>query len=214
MLGFEFMGRNGWIGFVFLALYACTPQGDPALGKTGFKDNFERDDIGELWLNTGGNYTIRQGALRTQGSRNHPLWLRRTLPQNVRIEFTARSESPDGDIKVEVFGDGVSKAESTSYTASGYVVIFGGWRNTLNVIARKDEHGSDRVVGPKQPVEMSHTYAMKIERRGQELSVFADGKELARMKDSQALTGKGQDHFGFNNWDAEIWFDNLTISPL
>ena len=41
----------------------------------------------------------------------------------------ASSESPDGDIKFEVFGDG-AKHES------GYIAIFGGWQNRLNIIAR------------------------------------------------------------------------------
>lgn len=191
----------------------CTPQGDPGLG-AGFEDRFERAELGDVWNNTGGAYTIRNGQLRIKGARNKPLWLRRTLPHDVRVEFDVRSESPEGDIKVELFGDGVSKAERVSYTATGYVIIFGGWNNTLNVLARLDEHGEDRAVGPTYKVVQGKTYPMKIERRGATIKVWAGERELCSMTDARPLSGVGHDHFGFNNWQSELWFDNLRITPL
>ena len=195
-------------------LPACTPQGDPAISAEGFSDDFDRKDIGGDWLSTGGPYSIRDGLLRVKGARNKPLWLRRTLPRDVRITFDVRSESPDGDIKIELFGDGVSKAEHESYTATSYVVIFGGWLNTKNVIARLDEHGDDRVVGRPYKVAQGKTYHMKIERRGDTLRAWADDHELATMTDPKPLEGPGHDHFAFNNWQAELFFDNLRIEPL
>ncbi len=202
------------ISAVLAAVTACTPQGDPAIGSTGFADNFDEPKLGEHWHNTGGPYRIRDGMLHVRGARNKPLWLRRRLPRDVRIEFDARSDTPDGDIKVEVFGDGVSKAEKDSYTATSYVVIFGGWNNSLNVLARMDEHGSDRVVGPPHKVVSGHTYRIKIERRGKDITAWADDRELAKMTDPDPLSGRGHDHFAFNNWQSEVWFDNLRITPL
>lgn len=193
---------------------ACTPQGDPAIGDEGFEDDFDRQKLGSLWHDTGGRYRIRDGKLHVEGAHNHPLWLRRTLPDDVRIEFDARSESPEGDIKVEVFGDGKSHAEGASYTATSYVVIFGGWGNSLNVLARMDEHADDRVVGRKRKVVPGHTYRMKIERRGATLKVWADGDPLVEMTDRDPLRGRGHDHFAFNNWESDVWFDNLRIQPL
>jgi hypothetical protein len=197
-----------------LALAACTPQGDPGLGPSGFSDDFERAELGPAWNNTGGPYRLQGGQLKIEGARNKPLWLKRTLPHDVAIEFDVRSDSPDGDIKVEVFGDGVSKAESVSYTATSYVVIFGGWHNSLNVIARLDEHGADRVVGPTYKVVPGRTYHMKIERRGGTITAWADGQKLASLSDPKPLSGSGHDHFGFNNWQAALSFDNLRIRPL
>lgn len=199
-----------------LALLAvsCTPQGDPGLGPDGFRDDFDRSELGDAWNNTGGPYRLSAGQLTVQGARNKPLWLRRTLPHDVSIEFDVKSESPDGDIKVEVFGDGVSKAESVSYTATSYVVIFGGWRNSLNVLARMNEHGDDRVVGPAYKVVPGRTYHMKIERRGATIKAWVDGRELVSMTDPEPLAGAGHDHFGINNWDAALTFDNLRIRPL
>jgi hypothetical protein len=193
---------------------ACTPQGDPGIGPDGFRDAFERADLGSEWNVTGGSYAIREGKLRVKGARNKPMWLRRTLPHDVRVTFDVRSESSEGDIKVELFGDGVSKAETTSYTATSYVVVFGGWGNTLNVLARMNEHGDDRAVGPSYKVVQGKTYHMKIERRGATITAWVDDHELAKLTDPNPLTGPGHDHFAFNNWQSELWFDNLRIDPL
>jgi len=197
-----------------LACAACTPQGDPSIGSEGFHDAFDRRDLGPLWTNTGGNYQIRDGHLWVRGARNKPLWLRRRLPRDARIELVAQSASPDGDIKFEVWGDGTSKAETVSYTATSYVVILGGWSNTLNVLARMNEHGEDRVVGPRMHIEPNHPYHVKVERRGSVVTVWVDDRQLMRMDDPDPLEGRGHEYFGINDWDAELSFDDLRITPL
>jgi len=197
---------------VLLWLVACTPQGDPGVGG-GFFDDFERFALGSNYEKTGGNWRIEEGALRVQGAKNHPLWLLRTLPTDVRIEFEARSESPEGDIKVEVFGDGASFAKHDRYTATSYVVIFGGWNNSQNVLARMDEHGDDRVLGNTRKVEPGKTYRFRIERIDGTITVWADDEVLLEMHDPEPLQGRGHDHFGFNNWQSDLWFDNLKVTP-
>lgn len=198
---------------VLLSIGACTPQGDPGIG-TGFSDDFDRPQLGEAYEKTGGNWRIEGGQLHVRGAKNHPLWLLRTLPRDVRVEFDARSESPEGDIKVEVFGDGVSYATQDSYTATSYIVVFGGWNNSLNVLARMDEHGDDRVVGKPRRVEPGKTYRFRIERIGGILRVWVDQDVLLKMDDPDPLEGRGHDHFGFNNWHSDLWFDNLKVTPL
>lgn len=197
-----------------LVVPACTPQGDPAVGPDGLTETFDREELGDLWNNTGTNWRIVDGQLNIRGARNRPLWLRRVLPRDVRITFDVRSESPDGDIKIEVFGDGTSRATTDSYTATSYVVIFGGWGNTLNVLARMDEHGADRVVGPARRVEPGRTYHMRIERSGARIAAWVDEELLVELTDEEPLEGRGHDHFGFNDWQAEVWFDNLRIEAL
>lgn len=204
-----------WIGLLLSAAFAgCSPQGDPGLEPEGFSDDFERAELGDAWNNTGGTYSIRDGALKVAGARNKPLWLKRKLPHDVSIELDAKSDSPEGDIKVEVFGDGVSKAETLSYTATSYVVIFGGWKNSMNVLARMNEHGKDRVVAEELKVVPGQTYHMKIERRGGTIEFWVDGRKLASMNDPEPLSGAGHDHFAFNNWQAPLTFDNLRVKPL
>lgn len=197
-----------------LVLLSCTPMGDPAISPSGFSDDFNRQALGDDWHRTGGNYGLEGGQLHVRGARNHPLWLRRELPRDVRIEFDVKSMSPDGDIKVEVFGDGSSHAEAESYTATSYVIIFGGWGNSTNAIARMNEHGDDRVDGEHFPVEVGRTYRIKIERRGGTITAWADDHMLATMDDDAPLSGDGHDHFAFNNWESDLYFDNLSITPL
>ena len=197
-----------------IAASGCTPQGDPGLGPAGFSDGFQRASLGEAWNNTGGPWRITDGELSIRGAKNRPLWLRRTLPRDVRVEFDATSHSEEGDIKVELFGDGVSRAEEERYTASSYVIILGGWSNSLNIIARMDEHADDRVVGPRRRIAPGQRYHFIIDRRGSTLSVSIDGEEWMRFEDPDPLEGRGHDHFAFNNWDTDLRFDNLRIVPL
>lgn len=211
------LATAGAIGSLALAATlpaACTPLGDPAIGPAGFFDDFDRDELGDLWSNTGAAWRIVDGQLNIRGARNRPLWLRRALPRNARIEFDVRSEGPEGDIKSEFFGDGTSRATTDSYTATSYVVIFGGWGNSLDVLARMDEHASDRVERPSRRVEQGRTYHLKVERTGSTITAWVDDQELVSMDDPHPLEGRGHDHFGFNNWQVELWFDNLRITPL
>jgi hypothetical protein len=199
--------------WVLVLVLGCTPQGDPGIG-VGFSDDFERGQVGAAYKKTGGSWRIHDGELHVKGARNHPLWLLRTLPPDVRVEFDARSESREGDIKVEVFGDGASYAKDDSYSATSYVIIFGGWDNSQNVLARMDEHGDDRVVGEARKVEPGATYRFRIERIGGTLTVWVDEDILLKMDDPEPLRGRGHDHFGFNNWQSDLWFDNLKVTPL
>lgn len=202
-----------WLVLVALAPgFGCTPQGDTGIGPQGYTDNFDRAQLGQDWNVTGGAWRIVDGALRIREARNHPLWLRRTLPRDVRVEFDATTDTHD--IKVEIFGDGVSHALSDSYTATSYVVIFGGWNNTLNVLARMDEHAEDRVVGTPIRVRAHQTYHFVIERRGSLITVDVDGQRLMQLDDPEPLAGRGHDHFGFNDWSSDVTFDNLRIVPL
>ncbi len=191
----------------------CDPPRRPAAGQR-FEDRFERGELGPDWRDTGGNWRIENGALRGEGARNHPLWLRRKLPRDARIEFDAWSDSPAGDLKCEAWGDGESHATQASYTATSYVVIFGGWHNRLNVIARMNEHGADRQVREDPHVEMGKRYHFAIERRGRDLRWALDGNPLMEFHDPDPLAGPGHEHFAFNDWEALVHFDNLVITPL
>lgn len=190
-----------------------------------FTDDFERQQLGADWRATGSGWDLDDGQLCGARVRNHPLWLARRIPINARIEFDAVSRGADGDIKVEVWGDGASAATGTSYSnATSYLAIFGGWKNRYHVLARLDEHGDDRKALkvdddaeslPKQPVEIGRTYRFRIERSDGKTVVWAvDGVEIHRFEDPKPLVGPGHDHVGFNDWEVKVCFDNLVITPL
>jgi hypothetical protein len=190
---------------------AATPaQG----GRVVFEDHFERTDVGAEWLDTGGGYAIVNGELRAQGARNRPLWLKRKLPRDARVELKARSMSPAVDIKVEVFGDGASRAVRASYTATSYVFILGGWNNSRSIIARMDEHGEDRQVRTDPRGEQGRSYAFSISRRGGRVDWLLDGRPFLSFDDPAPLEGAGHDSFAINNWESEVFFDDLVVYAL
>jgi hypothetical protein len=226
---------------------AVAPATSTDVLKTPFEDNFEHPVSQSAASAAGGDasvaisatvepepdwtptapgiWHIEGGKLCGEHARNHGIWLKRSLPINARIEFDAVSQSPDGDLKAEFWGDGRSYATELSYTnATSYLTIFGGWHNKFHVLARINEHGNDRkeiTVDPKsddpreRPVVTGQTYRFKVERAdGKTLRWWVDGNEMLTFTDTAPLLGVGHDHFGFNDWDVKVCFDNVRVVPL
>jgi hypothetical protein len=190
-----------------------------------WSDDFDRAALGSDWNPTSDAWHVVDGRLCVKGARNHPAWLRRRLPKNARIEFGATSSSPDGDIKVEAWGDGKSAATGTTYDdATSYILVLGGWRNSLHVLARLDEHASSRkelrlVPGSEdprnQPLVEGKNYHVEIERvDGRTVRFSIDDTEIHSFEDPKPLKGPGHEFFAFNDWDVPVCFDDLLITPL
>ena len=110
-----------------------------------------------------------------KGAHNHGVWLSRTLPTNVRIEFDAASDSPR---RRHQGRDSSATARAPhrdqSYNdATSYLTIFGGWKNNFHVLARMNEHACDRPeikITPgsdderARPVNPGQVYHFKVER--------------------------------------------------
>lgn len=179
-----------------------------------FRDDFERTELGPAWVQTGPGATVDRGVLKLQDLRNHPVWLDLALPDDIRIEFDAWATTEEGDVKVELAGDGRSSATSVNYVATGYVVIFGGWNNSLNAIVRRNEHGRQRETSTEPKVEPGVRYHFALTRSGSEIRWEIDGQEVLIYEDEAPLRGPGHDHFAFSGWEAQTHFDNLVIEAL
>jgi len=190
-----------------------------------FKDEFERAVLGDDYFATGDQYRIEGGRLCVKAARNHPLWLRHALPANARVQVEAEASTDDGDIKLEIWGDGHAAATHASYTdATSYLAIFGGWKNHYHVLARLDEHAADRpevVIEPgsddprQQPVLAGRHYRLKLERTdGHTVRFWVDDVEMLSLADPRPLQGPGHDHFAFNDWETPVCFDHLVVEPL
>jgi hypothetical protein len=228
----EGMSRRGWMvlgAFLILMqvplIHRALRGAAPATASLPYTDSF--DDAQKLKTNywsSGTYWRIVDGQLLGPSPKNNPLWLRVPLPHDVAVEFDVRSESSEGDIKVEIFGNGYDHA-------SGYILIHGGWNNTVSVIARLDEHGTalpalqrqGTAIGPDTrvrveakpfPVERSRSYRWRIERRGSKLSWSIDGQPFMQFDDPSPLGGKGHDRFAFSGWESQLYFDNLSVQAL
>ena len=179
-----------------------------------FRDDFDRADLGERWRTTGPGWALEGGELVVEGLHNHPVWLTLPLPDDVRIEFDAIAESEEGDVKVELAGDGESSARSANYVASGYVVIFGGWNNSLSGVFRKQEHGNAKQVSDRVAVEPGRRYHVTLTRIGPTIRFELDAQEVVTYEDPRPLHGEGQRHFAFSGWESRVHFDNLEIRAL
>jgi hypothetical protein len=220
------MARGSWtaLAATIAAVSACAgctfKSSEPAAGdplKGGQIVLSERFDgpLGARFTDTSaGAYSVVGGELRAKGAHNHPLWLNAKLPDDARVEFKARAQSPAVDIKVELFGDGRSYARTASYTATSYVLILGGWNNSRSIIARMNEHGDDRRVREEPRGVVGRSYAFAAVRRGGLLTWFVDGERFLELDDPEPLRGAGHDHFAFNNWQSEVYFDDLVVYRL
>lgn len=213
----------------------------PATVSIPFQDSFNDDSSLQNYWSTGGLWRTVKGELLSPGVKNNPLWLKAKLPRDVAVEFDVRSESPEGDIKVEIFGDGLNHA-------SGYILIHGGWNNSVSIIARLDEHGESlgrleqkarqlaqeqnlpksdvvstgvfkpdtamRVEAAPYAVQQGRTYHWRIERKGNTLRWLIDGAPFMSFDDPFPLEGEQHNRFGFSSWEAQLYFDNLGIQPL
>jgi hypothetical protein len=195
---------------------SCKVKELPPITAT-WHDQFARDSLGPEWNATGKGYQLVDGALSARGAHNHPLWLRRKLPRDVRIELDVWSNDEAGDLKLEVFGDGSSyDANGGAYKSTGYVLIFGGWHNSKSMIARQDEHGKEAAERTLPRVVAKQKYHWRIERSGRRLSWFIDDLQAPFLEyvDPRPLEGEGHEAFAINNWETDTYFDNLTITPL
>jgi hypothetical protein len=201
---------------LFLAVVGCR-QPDPPPITGPWSDSFDRKEIGPEYYATADVYAIREGNLTVANAYNHPLWLRKKLPRDAAIELDLWSNSPAGDIKVEAWGDGRSYAhDKGAYTSTGYVFVMGGWNNSKNILAKGNEHGSEVVERRLPRVELGRKVHWKIVRKGTRVDWYVDDMTtpFLSLDDPAPLEGKGHDYFAFNDWESELHFDNLTITPL
>lgn len=243
------LSRRGWMALGAVVLVANLPllhyamRGEqPVTVELPYQDDFsDPGTVQRNYWSNGMHYRTVEGWLVSPSGKNNPLWLQARLPQDVVVEVDVRAETAEGDVKVEIFGDGLNHA-------SGYVLIHGGWSNSMSIIARRDEHGPSlqqlqaearkisrerglpsanvvdtgvfrrdtrmRVEANPYPVQAGKVYRWRIERRGSLLRWSIDGKPFMELDDPFPLAGPGHDRFGFSGWNAELSFDNLRVAPL
>jgi hypothetical protein len=192
----------------------------PLLSPAGalFQDKFDRAELGADWKATDPQaVTLDHGSLLIQNGHNHPVWLNKPLPESVVIDFDVWTDSPIGDMKIELFGDGHSFHQGdlhAAYTSSGYVFVMGGWNNTISAIAKQHEHGPERAVREDVKVEPGRHYHWRILRKGGQLGWLVDGKPFLGVNDPAPLTGADHQYFAIGDWESPVHFANLVVQSL
>lgn len=181
-----------------------------------YEDTFERTTLGPDWFDTGGGYRVAGGKLLAHDGYNHPAWLRKRLPRDVAIDLDVQSNSAAGDIKIELFGDGHSfDPDRGGYVSTGYVLIFGGWHNSLSVICRNNEHDDGRkAMRADRRVEPGRNYHFSVTRKAGRIDWQIDGAPFLAWTDPEPLFGNDHEFFAVNDWEADVSFDNLSVRPL
>jgi len=95
--------------------------------------------------------------------------------------------------------------------ATGYILILGGWNNSVTVLARLDEHAFGRLETMKKLVTIGKKHHFVIIRTDATIRWYLDGAFLMSFSDSMPLTGR---FFGFNNWESDVYFDDLRIYDI
>jgi hypothetical protein len=201
------------LGLIAVAGPACRAK-DPTI-KEPFSDTFDRAELGATWNATSPQYHVADGRLAVSKAYNHPAWLRQKLPRDSVIELDATSKSAVGDLKIELYGDGESfDPDKGAYTSTGYVLIFGGWGNSLSVICRIDEHDDGRKAQRSDlRVQPGRTYHWTVTRRGGTIDWKVDGQPFLTWTDPEPLAGPGHEYLAVNNWESDVSFDNLATRP-
>jgi hypothetical protein len=209
---------NLWVGPRAGAPPAAPPPPPAPVLTAPFTDTFDRAALGEGWTATAPDAVrLEAGALVVEGALNRPVWLKQALPREAAIEFDAWTDSPEGDLKVEAWGDGQSFHTGdprAQYTASGYVFVLGGWRNTASVLTWGNEHTPQRALRQDVRVSPGRRYHWRIVRQGGRVSWSLDGQPFLSMEDTAPAHRPGSLHFAFSGYQTRVHFDNLRIEPL
>jgi hypothetical protein len=209
--------QGAWLPWLSgLALAALSCHAKTAAIDAPFTDEFDRTELGSAWNSTSTAYRVEGGQLEVSNAYNHPAWLRRRLPANAVIDLDVTSKSPAGDIKVELYGDGESfDPDKGSYDSTGYVLIFGGWHNSLSVICKLEEHGAGRKAQRADvKVTPGQRYHFTITRKNGAIDWAIDGQPFLSWTDDAPLAGPTHEYFAVNDWEADVTFDNLRIRPV
>lgn len=186
-------------------------------GEVVFKDDFERAEIGDRWVRdrleaeaAPSEWRIDNGWVRTAKTKNQGLFAK-VLPTtgNVRVELLMASDPPtagpfEGDLKIEAFCT-APKHET------GYSFINGGWKNSLDTIAKLGEHTADDKRKPARPIEPGRQYRFAAVLADGHLYWFRDGELLYTFDDAAPVRGEW---LGLNAWTSNARYDEITVFKL
>ena len=103
----------------------------------------------------------------------------------------------------------ILNADETGY-AAGYLLQFGGRKNTLDQVMKQGTDVAATV--KKQPLLVpGKTYTVVAVNDGGKISLKVDGVEVFQYTDASPLKGSGHDQIGFYSYHTVLKLDKVTV---
>ncbi len=169
--------------------------------RLSWSDGFERDTVGDGWVVTHGQASVREGKLHLEGGGACIITSKAFAP-DVRLEFDAVADPrfPPCDLSAALAAN-----EIHGYS---YLLAFGGQNNRVNQILGP---GVRKVVEkPALLIQPGRTYHISALKEGRRLALSVDGVTVVEAEAGQAAGGPGLDRVGLVTWAGMI-ADNVRV---
>jgi hypothetical protein len=182
-----------------------------------FSDDFGRDRLGDDWRVLDGTWSVTNGQLTGHGT----LMLDKAFPGFQRLEFEAATDAgtvtfagKEKPADVSDLSVILQARPGEEATASGYLLQFGGMRNTLHRLRRAgktlrlDENPSVRI-------KPNQRHRIMAENDAGRVRLTVDGRVLLEGREKASFVGPGQDRAGLYLYTpARVFSVKLYVKPL
>lgn len=188
-----------------------------------FSDNFDREEIGENWVEVDGAWTIEDNQLSGSGiivstigfPDRHLLGFQRLemeVTSNVKPFLVIPGREPP-QVLVSDVGPLIHTRDRSQFDGpalrSGYFFQFGGFDNTRNRLL-KDGTLLFEDRDPEVLIVQDKTHHIVAENDEGKLRLWVDGKLVIEESEETSIIGKGYDHFGVYIRTAAL-IDNIKL---
>ncbi len=152
-----------------------------------------------------GGWRVVDGALHGKNLGGmHNITFRNPVPGDIRVEWTVTAISQNRDLNCFIAG---------TNRANGYAFHVGGFGDPGSVTLTKANTPGHLVrVSLSRPVERDRPYRLRMEREGNRVRLFVDGRKVVDYYDLDVLSGTGHQTFGFeNNQGNHISIDDVRV---
>ncbi|MFH0954243.1 MAG: protein kinase [Verrucomicrobiota bacterium] len=167
--------------------------------------HFEAD-----WQVCGGYGSIEGGEMRLYGGEPQTLLFRKPLMGDVRIEFECHQESIYLN-DIACFISAIRSGNWREIPSSGYEFKYGGFSNSVNVLARSDKRLWS---ASASPLVRGKKFRVMAERVGPRLRMVVNDQEIFRVTDTDPLSGSDRTAVGVHGWMADTRYSSIRVYSL
>lgn len=168
------------------------------------------ETVWSRWEIKGGQYELKEGALRLHGGEPQLFMLKRDMPLDVRIDFECREEGGYlNDIGCVI--NALRRESNWDISVSGYAFKFGAYTNSFNVLTRCDNKLWSKAASP---LVSGKTYRVQVERVGSRLRMMVNNREVYSVVDPEPLTGAHRTVVALLGWISDTTYTRVRVFTL